>query len=71
MKVTAAPYESALEEFRNRAMDYEDEMKDQFGVEDDPVAQEMWKMIKTLEDSPLRWRLSGEVWHERAYQADS
>jgi len=49
-KMTPAPYESALEEFRIKAMDYEDEMKDQFGVENDPVAKEMWKMIKTLED---------------------
>ena len=47
----ATPYESAaLEEFRVATMDYEDEMKDQFGVENDPVAKEMWKMIKTLED---------------------
>ena len=45
----ATPYESALEEFRVATMDHEDEMKDQFGVEDDPVAMEMWKMIKTLE----------------------
>ena len=53
-KMTPAPYESALEEFRIKAMDYEDEMKDQFGVENDPVAKEMWKMIEKL------WRIGDE-----------
>ena len=43
-------YEIALDEFRTAAMDYEDEMWDQFGVNDAPAAKEMWKMIKTLED---------------------
>ena len=44
------PYEIALDSFRDAAMDYEDEMRDQFGVEDAPAAKVMWRMIEVLDD---------------------
>jgi len=47
-KMTPAPYEIALDEFRTAALDYEDEMRDQFGVNDAPATKVMWEMIRVL-----------------------
>jgi len=49
-KMTPAPYEIALDLFRDAVLDYEDEMRDQFGVEDAPAAKVMWRMIEVLDD---------------------
>ena len=51
----ATPYEIALDEFRTAAMDYEDEMWDQFGVEDAPATKVMWEMIRVLWEARGQW----------------